>query len=56
MSSDEDGTPVKLYNPLERNRKRQQFGTSTAQSFLSCVSSVLLFDGVWDCIVGGSEY
>lgn len=28
MSSDDDGDDVKLYNPLERNRKRQQFGAS----------------------------
>lgn len=26
MSSDEDEERVKLYNPLERNRKRQHFG------------------------------
>lgn len=32
MSSDEDDERVKLYNPLERNRKRQHFGARPSLS------------------------
>ncbi|KAF1321095.1 Ubiquitin domain, partial [Globisporangium splendens] len=38
MSSDEGDTPVKLYNPLERNRKRQHFGTDPLLYSLSMLS------------------
>uniref|UniRef100_K3WMT6 Rad60/SUMO-like domain-containing protein n=1 Tax=Globisporangium ultimum (strain ATCC 200006 / CBS 805.95 / DAOM BR144) TaxID=431595 RepID=K3WMT6_GLOUD len=40
MSSDEGDTPVKLYNPLERNRKRQHFVSIDSSSSEEDESSV----------------